>query len=498
MLEYSIFRRKNFVLLLILLDTNYVCVMSVSQQVITKTLQDDLMTDYDSNLIPICSTGSNVTLNIDLALRQIMDLNEREQILSTNIWLRLTWNDCRLEWDPTSYDNLTYLMLTYSNVWFPDISVYDSAAEEVMFPGIENFRAYISSSGLVSYNFPTVAKTICRVNVKYFPFDTQECSLQFGSWSHHGFELDIVNRNPTGDLDNYIVNSEWEVNNIPVERHVLYYNCCPEPYPDVTFYIVMKRRPAFYLLTMIFPCILTSCVAALGFLLPTESGEKVSLEITVLLSLAVFLLLVSESLPPSSDNFPIIGSYFASSMVLVSLSLMQTVLVINVFYRGTNGRKVPKWLRKICFQYLARFLCLKSNKVGVNKSDETKASSDEHHVKLDSNFEPYDTTSDNEFKMNERSDYKTSISKNHQEPLNRIEKRNGVLPSFVIRDPAIEAIREQTACLQNIEESYAQHKNEDDVNSEWRDLSNILDRVFLIIYVLVTIITTLSFILQCL
>ena len=56
-----------------------------------------------------------------------------------------------------------------------------------------------------------------------------------------------------------------------------------------------------------FPCILTSSVAALTFILPVESGEKVSLEITVLLSLAVFMLVVSESMPPSSDNFPIIG-----------------------------------------------------------------------------------------------------------------------------------------------------------------------------------------------
>ena len=51
------------------------------------------------------------------------------------------------------------------------------------------------------------------------------------------------------------------------------------------------------------------CVAAAGFLLLVESGEKVSLLITVLLSQAVFLLVVSESLPPSSDDFPIIGIY---------------------------------------------------------------------------------------------------------------------------------------------------------------------------------------------
>ena len=73
-----------------------------------------------------------------------------------------------------------------------------SAADENMFPGREDYRVYISNTGSLTYNFPTVTKSICRVKVKYFPFDTQECPLQFGSWSHHGADLDIVNRNPTG------------------------------------------------------------------------------------------------------------------------------------------------------------------------------------------------------------------------------------------------------------------------------------------------------------
>ena len=43
-----------------------------------------------------------------------------------------------------------------------------------------------------------------------------------------------------GDLANFIKNSEWIVDEFPVEKHVLYYNCCPEPYPDITFTVVMQ------------------------------------------------------------------------------------------------------------------------------------------------------------------------------------------------------------------------------------------------------------------
>ena len=110
-----------------------------------------------------------------------------------------------------------------------------------------------------------------------------------------------------GDLASYIEHNEWAVAAFPAIRNVFYYNCCAEPYPDVTFHLTLKRKARFYVFTVLFPCILTSSVSALGFVLPPASGEKVSLGVTVLLSLAVFLMMVSEQLPASADTFPYIG-----------------------------------------------------------------------------------------------------------------------------------------------------------------------------------------------
>ncbi|CAG2238263.1 CHRNA10 [Mytilus edulis] len=182
------------------------------------------------------------------------------------------WNDCRFQWNASHFDGITSLNVPYASVWVPDITLYDSAADEVMMPGRENYRATINSDGSVSYNFPTVLKSVCRIDVTYFPFDTQVCRLTFGSWSHNGFEMDVVNSATEGDLATYIEHNEWDIAAFPVIRHVLHYNC----------------------------------FAALTFILPPESGEKVSLGVTVLLSLAVFLLMVSEQLPASSDTYPYI------------------------------------------------------------------------------------------------------------------------------------------------------------------------------------------------
>jgi len=102
---------------------------------------------------------------------------------------------------------------------------------------------------------------------------------------------------------------QWYVDTVTVARHERVYTCCDEPYPDVTFTIHMKRRSLFYIINLIFPCLLIYAVSFLGFFLPVESGEKVNLEITILLALVVFLLIVGETLPPTPDVIPVLGGW---------------------------------------------------------------------------------------------------------------------------------------------------------------------------------------------
>jgi len=45
------------------------------------------------------------------------------------------------------------------------------------------------------------------------------------------------------------------------------------------------------------------------FLLPADSGEKVSLGVSILVAISVFLLLVAGNVPDTSDAVPLIGQY---------------------------------------------------------------------------------------------------------------------------------------------------------------------------------------------
>lgn len=204
-------------------------------------------------------------------------------------------------------------------------------SEDFHFNGLEDFRPIIRYDGSVSYNFPSVTETRCIVDVSYFPFDIQTCKLVFGSWAHHGNEIDFKYKYTTGDLSKTEKEVEFHVTQFPAERHVVYYNCCLDPYIDVTFYLKLERKPMFYVVHLLLPTVIVTIMAGLGFLLPAESGEKVSLETTVLLSLTVFQLVIADSLP-SAAAIPIIGMLIQSLLVCIALNeFVSCLIMLNIY-----------------------------------------------------------------------------------------------------------------------------------------------------------------------
>ena len=109
------------------------------------------------------------------------------------------------------------------------------------------------------------------------------------------------------DLRDFYISTEWDVMEVPAQRNEKYYPCCEEPYPDIIFTLKLRRKTLFYTVNLIIPCVGISFLSVLVFYLPSDSGEKVSLSISILLSLTVFFLLLAEIIPPTSLAVPLLG-----------------------------------------------------------------------------------------------------------------------------------------------------------------------------------------------
>ena len=91
------------------------------------------------------------------------------------------------------------------------------------------------------------------------------------------------------------------------------------------------------------------------FILADEC-EKITLCISVLLSLVVFLLVIVDTIPPTASAVPMLGIYILFTMALNSFSIVLTVVVENVHHRGPETHEMPQWMRKIFIDFLPRVL----------------------------------------------------------------------------------------------------------------------------------------------
>ncbi|XP_023323772.1 acetylcholine receptor subunit alpha-like [Eurytemora carolleeae] len=289
-----------------------------------KRLYDDLLSNYNKLVRPVSNITEAVTVKLKLKLSQLIAVNLKSQIMTTNLWVEQFWEDYKLQWNPEEYGGVTMLHVPSDHIWRPDIVLYNNA--DGNFEVTLATKATLHSTGKVEWKPPAIYHSSCEMDVEYFPFDEQTCVMKFGSWTYDGFQ-------------------------VPAIRNVKFYTCCDEPYLDITFNITMRRKTLFYTVNLIIPCMGISFLTILVFYLPSDSGEKVSLSISILLSLTVFFLLLAEIIPPTSLVVPLLGKFVLFTMILDTFSICVTVVVLNVHFRTPQTHTMAPWVRRLIFLY---------------------------------------------------------------------------------------------------------------------------------------------------
>ncbi|OQV20250.1 Ligand-gated ion channel 4 [Hypsibius exemplaris] len=320
-------------------------------------LMSYLLDNYNKAVRPAKNHTEPLTVTFGVALTQLIDVDEKNQIMTTNCWLNQVWMDHNLKWNPAHFGNITTIRVPANKIWKPDLLLYNNADSDY-YHKIISTNAILQFDGNVTWLATTIFRSSCEINVRFFPFDQQNCTLKFASWTYDGYKVDLIIPTGEGDTSNYVQSCEWDLINMTAKRNVVFYSCCAEPYPDITINLVIRRRPLFYVFNYLMPCSLITVLAFLGFYTPSESGEKVTLGITTLLSMTVFLMMVSESMPPTSESLPLIAMYYGITIFLVALATAVQVLTLNMHHRGTRGQKVPGFLKTFVLGYMAPCLCI--------------------------------------------------------------------------------------------------------------------------------------------
>jgi len=354
--------------LLLHLSVGFACLTAADcfANMYAKRLYDDLLSNYNRLIRPVNNNTEKLTVWLNLKLSQLIDVSLRNQVMTSSMWLEQKWIDYRLKWDPADYAGVETLYVPAENIWLPDIVLYNNADGNYEVTLLTKATVYFN--GEVQWNPPAIYKSSCRMDVEWFPFDKQSCLMKFGSWTYDGNEVDLMHmkQEPENDiistginLTEFYVSVEWDVLDVPARKNEEFFPCCEEPYPDITFNVTMRRKTLFYTVNLIIPCVGITFLTILVFYLPSDSGEKVTLCISILVSLTVFFLLLAEIIPPTSLAVPLLGKYLLFTMILVTLSIIVTVCVLNVHFRSPATHQMSPWVKKVFTQIMPRVLLMK-------------------------------------------------------------------------------------------------------------------------------------------
>ncbi|XP_023714463.1 acetylcholine receptor subunit alpha-like isoform X3 [Cryptotermes secundus] len=409
-----------------------------------KRLYDDLLSNYNKLVRPVVNTSDVLRVCIKLKLSQLIDVNLKNQIMTTNLWVEQSWYDYKLRWEPKEYGGVHMLHVPSDHIWRPDIVLYN--------------------------------------------------------------------------------------------KNEKFYTCCDEPYLDITFNITMRRKTLFYTVNIIIPCMGISFLTVLTFYLPSDSGEKVTLSISILISLHVFFLLVVEIIPPTSLVVPLLGKYLIFAMILVSISICVTVVVLNVHFRSPQTHKMAPWVKRVFIHILPRLLVMRRPQ---NQFEPHRYSSGRVLMRtvrgkeLTPCYYPYQPTaqqpSDDDLKTSclgsgrisrQRSPTKDDLSPSslvdggplsgscqihgpalamQSESTDELSDSN---KSPVLRNPAFShsacppEVHKSCFCVRFIAEHTKMLEDSTKVKEDWKYVAMVLDRLFLWIFTLAVLVGTAGIILQ--
>uniref|UniRef100_H3A283 Cholinergic receptor nicotinic alpha 2 subunit n=2 Tax=Latimeria chalumnae TaxID=7897 RepID=H3A283_LATCH len=468
-------------------------------------LFNSLFTAYNRLSRPVSNISDVVIVKFGLSIAQLIDVDEKNQMMTTNVWLNQEWNDYKLRWNPADYDNVTSIRVPSEIIWIPDIVLYNNADGE--FAVTHMTKAHLFHTGKIQWVPPAIYKSSCSIDVTFFPFDQQNCKMKFGSWTYDRAKIDLQSIDKNVDLRDYWESGEWAIVHAVGTYNTKKYDCCFEIYSDITYSFIIRRLPLFYTINLIIPCLLISCLTVLVFYLPSGCGEKITLCISVLLSLTVFLLLITEIIPSTSLVIPLIGEYLLFTMIFVTLSIVITVFVLNVHHRSMSTHKMPQWVRVVFLDFVPRWLCMKRPEPSKVLDDTFVNHYSFSDFKLSTSDSWWDTDIDGNLEeadsglhschTRETGSHNHSIQYDHyrqengrvNEPLNPTNMDNLESDSNILLSPSILQALEG---VQYIADHLRAADADFSVKEDWKYVAMVIDRIFLWMFIIVCLLGTMG------
>lgn len=274
-------------------------------------------------------------MRVSLVLLALQEVDEVLETFSIIGVFSIVWIDENMIWDSSNYSGINMTMFGYENVWVPELILTNPSEKLDSFGKAWQLIRY-ASNGTAYWAPGNLMKATCSINVYYFPYDIQNCYIETFVWAYRSSEVELIAQKSTVDTTWMSEYGTWRIIETRVDITDVGRNS------RARFVLLMERKPQYILMNIILPILFLNLLNVLVFVLPADSGERISFSITVLLAIAVFMTIVSDILPKTSEPLPLISYLLLTSLIITSVITLITVLNLRLFHNKNST--VPGWL----------------------------------------------------------------------------------------------------------------------------------------------------------
>lgn len=346
-----------------------------------EALRRALLENYDVQALP----QENNTLTFTGLVVRGIKMREAENSVNIHAWLKHAWMDPRFEWNPSEHDDISQLGFDMSDIWKPDLSVYNAVTAKQTTLEKSGILGIAYSSGKVLFVPPYNLQFHCQMDMTYWPHDKHRCTLVLGSWIHSGLVINLVldnfefefPSNSSEAIDNELGDqseNEWKITEASVVKRSKFYPCCEEPYESLKISFLFARYAPAFAWTVKIPAACLCFLTLVMFLLPPGAGEKVVFGGVCLILNFLYINFTSYVVNYAPTHAPLIVQLVSHQLILVMVSVFVTAIVVRTA-RDPHSVGLPSYLRGPVIG-LARILCLR-NYANLKSSSEINSKESE-------------------------------------------------------------------------------------------------------------------------
>uniref|UniRef100_A0A2C9LN65 Neurotransmitter-gated ion-channel ligand-binding domain-containing protein n=1 Tax=Biomphalaria glabrata TaxID=6526 RepID=A0A2C9LN65_BIOGL len=286
--------------------------------------------DYHTEVRPLKDQSQIMKVYVNFEMVSIVGLDDVTQSFTANGFLLLVWQDEMITWDPSLYGNQTLIHPVPEKIWRPRVVLMNTLGDRDLFQD-DVAPVFITNDGVANWVPGSLIPVSCELQMTDYPFDEQTCTITFFAMQYTTSELVFVAISSEVLLDFFVTHGEWELKDTGLNVTELISGTWVASAIQLKF--KLKRRPTFLLINIVLPVVFLSFLNLLVFVIPADSGEKISYGITVLLALSVFLSIVSSMLPRSGTTTPKLTIYLFLLLIISMLTVIDSIIIVYLAHK---------------------------------------------------------------------------------------------------------------------------------------------------------------------